>query len=90
MERMVSVGEAARKIREPPRRVSDGFYKRWFDSSRCRLVSRRWLIPVSYLPEMASILRSRANGSRGRDCHPSAEERNVNCKEQQTQHSRTQ
>jgi hypothetical protein len=54
------VGEAARRLGEPPKRITDGFYRRWFDNDLCPVVAGRRLIPEDYLPRMATILRERA------------------------------
>ncbi len=64
-ERLLGVGEAARRLGEQPGRVSDGFSKDWFDCDRCPLVAGRRLIPEGYMAEMAAILRRRAKGRAG-------------------------
>lgn len=55
--RWLGVGEAARRLGEPPKRITDGFYRGWFDSARCPVVSGRRQIPEGYLEEMRAALR---------------------------------
>jgi hypothetical protein len=41
-----------------PRDISDLFYQRRLDDSRCPVVGGRRLIPESYLPEIETALRA--------------------------------
>ncbi len=57
----LSVSELAREIGCRPRDISDAFYSRVLDDSRCPLVAGRRLVPRDYVPEVQRVL-----GERGR------------------------
>lgn len=66
MPDFVGVAEAARIVGESVRRVSDGFYKAWFDDSQCPVIAGRRTILRSYLPTLAAIMRDRRRNKSGR------------------------
>ena len=51
------VSEVARRLGARPKDISDLFYLRRLDGSRCPIVGGRRLIPVEYLPEIERALR---------------------------------
>jgi hypothetical protein len=53
----ITVSDAGRRYGVPPRVISDLFYARKLDDSRCPIIGGRRLIPASYLPEVESALR---------------------------------
>jgi hypothetical protein len=53
----LTVSEVARKLATRPRDVSDLFYARKLDDSKCPVVGGRRLIPESYLPAIKAALR---------------------------------
>jgi hypothetical protein len=54
---LLSVSEAARKLKVAPRVVSDLLYQRLLDVERCPIVGGTRIIPADYLPEMAAVIR---------------------------------
>ena len=56
-QQLVSLAEASRRLRLPPRAVSDGFYQGRLDDSHCQWISGRRAIPVSQLRRIAAALR---------------------------------
>ncbi len=52
-----TVSQAARRWGITPRLISDLFYSRRLDDSRCPIIGGRRLIPEDYLPEIEVILR---------------------------------
>lgn len=57
MERLLSVSEVARRLGANPRELSDLFYQRKLRDDLCPIIAGRRLIPESYIPEVAAILR---------------------------------
>ena len=55
----LSVSEAAREFGVRPREISDLFYQRVLSDDQCPIVGGRRLIPLDYLPEVASAPRKR-------------------------------
>jgi hypothetical protein len=53
----VTVGEIARLHNVPPRVISDAFYSRKLDDSRCIIAGGRRLIPRAYVPDVVEYLR---------------------------------
>jgi hypothetical protein len=53
-----TVSEVARRRGVPPRVISDLFYARRLDDSRCPIVGGRRLIPADYLPQIDAVLRA--------------------------------
>jgi hypothetical protein len=53
-----TVSEVARSRGVPPRLISDLFYARRLDDSRCPIVGGRRLIPADYLPDLDAVLRA--------------------------------
>jgi hypothetical protein len=66
---LVSVSQAAERIRCRPRDISDAFYARLLDESRIVRVGGRRAIPEDYLPEIARVLAAR--GKTRREDRPS-------------------
>jgi hypothetical protein len=52
-----TVSQAARRWGIAPRLISDLFYSRRLDDSRCPILGGRRLIPDDYLPEIEAALR---------------------------------
>lgn len=57
METPATISGLARRWGIPPRRISDRFYSREFDDSRCPIVDGRRIIPADYVPEIERVLR---------------------------------
>ena len=53
----LTVSEVARRLGVRPRDVSDLFYQRRLSDELCPVVGGRRLIPESYLPDIALVLR---------------------------------
>jgi hypothetical protein len=58
VETPFTVSEIARQFGVPPRTISDLFYARRLDDRRCPIVGGRRMIPVEYLPDVESALRT--------------------------------
>jgi len=54
-----TVSGLARRLGIPPRKISDQFYSRALDDSRCPIVDGRRLIPETYVPEIKRLLAER-------------------------------
>jgi hypothetical protein len=52
------VSEVAKQIGANPKDISDLFYQRKLDVSRCPIVGGRRLIPEDYIPEIKGILEA--------------------------------
>jgi hypothetical protein len=52
-----TVSDLARRLRVAPRFISDLFYARRLDDSRCPIVGGRRLIPADYISEVEAALR---------------------------------
>jgi hypothetical protein len=63
----LTVSQAARRWGVAPRAISDLFYARRLDDSRCPIVGGRRLIPVDYLPEIEAALRKAGHLPAGRE-----------------------
>jgi hypothetical protein len=55
----LTVSEIARRYGILPRLISDLFYSRLLDDSRCPIVAGRRLVPEDYLPTIEAVLRDR-------------------------------
>lgn len=60
----ILISEAARRLRETgldvrPRDLSDLFWQGKLDSGLCPMMGGRRMIPTSYLPTIAELLRNR-------------------------------
>jgi len=51
------VSEVARRIGANPRDITNAFYQRQLDDTRCPIVGGRRLIPPDYIPEIERVLR---------------------------------
>ena len=54
-----SISEAAKEINCLPRDISDAFYLRLLDDSRCFTIGNRRVIPDDYLPEVRRVMQER-------------------------------
>jgi hypothetical protein len=52
-----TVSDVARRYDVPPHVISDLFYGRKLNDSRCPIIGGRRLIPSDYLPDVEQILR---------------------------------
>jgi hypothetical protein len=52
----LTVSDVARRCQVRPRDLSDLFYQRKLDDSRCPIVGGRRLIPQDFLPEIEATL----------------------------------
>ena len=51
-----SISEVARELPVRPRDISDAFYARQLDDSKCLIVGRRRLIPPDYIDEIRRVM----------------------------------
>jgi hypothetical protein len=58
MGEFLTVSETARPWGIPPRLISDLFYARKLDDSRCPIVGGRRLIPRDYVAQVKAALRA--------------------------------
>lgn len=56
MATYMSIAEAAKQLDSIPRRISDFFYSRQIDDSRCLHIGGQRAIPVDMLPELKLAL----------------------------------
>ena len=59
MTEFTTISELARRLGCRPRDISDLFYGRALDDSRCPIVSGRRLIPSDYVPDVKRVLAER-------------------------------
>lgn len=52
-----TVAEVARSLGVEPKKLSDLFFQRKLDTSRCQLAGRSRLIPASYVGEIAEVVK---------------------------------
>jgi hypothetical protein len=58
MRSYLTVSDVARRVRaRRPKDISDLFYQRKLDDSRCPIVGGRRLIPENYVPTIEATLR---------------------------------
>ncbi len=57
MESPETISRLSRRWNIPPRKISDLFYSRKLDDSRCPIIDGRRLIPADYVPEIERMLR---------------------------------
>jgi hypothetical protein len=63
-----TVSDVARQKGVAPRIISDLFYARRLDDSRCPIVGGRRLIPADYLPELERVLREAGHLAEAQPC----------------------
>lgn len=63
MTDFTTISELARQLRCRPRDISDLFYCRALDDSRCPIVSGRRLIPSDYVSDVKRVLAERGKVS---------------------------
>ena len=56
MDLPISISRLARELGIPPRKISDLFYARKLDDTRCPIIDGRRVIPVDYVPEIKRVL----------------------------------
>jgi hypothetical protein len=59
MGNYLSVGEVARRLKYPPRLVTDILYRQLVDTSQCPMLGGRRMIPAEMLPELKEALKTR-------------------------------
>ena len=57
MESPETISRLSRRWNIPPRKISDRFYSRELDDSRCPIIDGRRIIPAEYVPEIERVLR---------------------------------
>jgi hypothetical protein len=63
------VSQVARHFGVKPRDISDAFYQRLLDDTRCPIVGGRRLIPTDYLPAIETHLREHGLLPEGSPCN---------------------